>query len=346
MESYGNGLNISNIIEMQGNKLWWLLLGVGLYLMFILTEAGMFSCLIKGSIGKRKPYLSYRVGLIGKYYDSITPFSVGGQPFQIVALTKAGMNAGISTSLPIIKILVYNLVYTVSIFIAFVIGMPMVFTSDMVSNFVLLILNFVAIIGLIFTALSSVLFILIGNGKIVGRVLARWVVKVGYKLRLVKNYRATYNKIMIQVREYQNSMDFLRKNKGVMIKCVILCILQILAYFSIPFAVMLAFTANTQITFATWFICFVKFLICQMAAVILPLPGGTGMMELSFMIVFSTPDMFGINAAIGLLIWRILSYYLLIAHGFIQAIVDNTSDLIKSKRLNNNQINIKNVKNK
>ena len=292
----------------------------------------MFTSMIKASVGKRKPYLSYRVSLLGKYYDNITPFSVGGEPVQIMELSKAGMSAGVATSLPIIKVIVYNLVNASIIFVSFIFGMPMMFSSDMISNFLLLLLNFVAIIGFIFTALVGILFILIGNGKIVGRGLARFLVKAGYKLRIVKNYRTAYNKIMRTVREYQNSVAFLQKNKGTMVKCILLCFLQLVAYYSIPFFVVLAFTSTTEVTFSLWFMCFVKFLVCNMASVIIPLPGGTGMMELSFMFLFGTPDLLGTSVAIGLLVWRILSYYILILHGFAQTIVDHTVTAVKLRR--------------
>ena len=332
MSEYSNGFDLGLIVSNQGSRLWWLLAGLLMYVIFIVAETGMFTSMIKASVGKRKPYLSYRVSLLGKYYDNITPFSVGGEPVQIMELSKAGMSAGVATSLPIIKVIVYNLVNASIIFVSFIFGMPMMFSSDMISNFLLLLLNFVAIIGFIFTALVGILFILIGNGKIVGRGLARFLVKAGYKLRIVKNYRTAYNKIMRTVREYQNSVAFLQKNKGTMVKCILLCFLQLVAYYSIPFFVVLAFTSTTEVTFSLWFMCFVKFLVCNMASVIIPLPGGTGMMELSFMFLFGTPDLLGTSVAIGLLVWRILSYYILILHGFAQTIVDHTVTAVKLRR--------------
>ena len=59
-----------------------------------------------------------------------------------------------------------------------------------------------------------------------------------------------------------------------------------------------------------------------MAAAVIPLPGGTGMMEIGFILAFSTADMLGNNVVWGLLVWRIISYYLLILHGFTQTMID------------------------
>ena len=69
-----------------------------------------------------------------------------------------------------------------------------------------------------------------------------------------------------------------------------------------------------------------------MASTILPLPGGTGMMEISFLIMFGTSDLLGSSVIIGLLVWRIISYYLLIVHGFGQTVIDAIVDSAKAHK--------------
>ena len=173
---------------------------------------------------------------------------------------------------------------------------------------------------------------LIGNGKIIGRGATRWIVKIGYSLRIVKDYRKTYNKIMMQVREYQNSVEFLRKNKIVMLKCVLYSLVEVIAYFAIPVVCILAFSTSLEVTWTLFFITMTQFMICQMAAVIIPLPGGTGMMEIGFILVFGVASILGNNVFMALLAFRIISYYLLILHGFVQTIIDSIGKSIKLKR--------------
>ena len=332
LSSLGDTKNLPAVLAAQGNRLWWLAVGVLFYVVFVVTETAIFSTLIKGTTGKRRGYLSYRVGTIGKYYDNITPFSVGGQPFQIVALAKAGMSPGISTSLPIIKVIIYNIVYVIMILFSFIFGIPLVTSAQSgLGRFLMILFIAVAIIGFIVTILTSMLFILVGSGKIIGRGIARWAVKIGYSLRIVKNYRKTYNKFMLQVREYQNSMKFLRTNIGVMVKSFIYITIQFLAFFSIPAVCVLAF-GNMSLTFEFWFVCFTKFLICQMAAVIIPLPGGTGMMEIGFILAFGSSTVLGDNVVWALLAWRIISYYLLLVHGFVQTIIDSSVKTYRSRK--------------
>ena len=332
LKSIGDGMDLESVLAGQGDRLWWLLLGVLGYVLFLSAETLIFSSLIKASTGRRRFGLSYRVAITGQYYDNITPLAVGGQPFQIVTLTRSGMSTGIATSLPIIKVIIYNIVYTFMVLLFYIFGVPFISTTSALNNFLMILLEAVAGIGLIFTTLSSVLFILIGSGKIVGRGLARWLVKIGYGLHLVKDYRKTYNKLMLQVREYQNSMAFLRRNKKVMIECVLYCLLEMIALWTIPFSVVLAFSGSASFTLSLWLASTVRIIICNMAATVVPLPGGTGMMEVGFILAFSTAELLGDNVVWGLLAWRIISYYLLILHGFIHTMTESIINAVRRKK--------------
>ena len=81
------------------------------------------------------------------------------------------------------------------------------------------------------------------------------------------------------------------------------------------------------------FICVTKYFLCTMASCFIPLPGGTGMMEVSFIILFGM--MLGDNIVWALLFWRFLSYYLVIAHGFIHELSKIISNLMKNKKIKN-----------
>ena len=160
---------------------------------------------------------------------------------------------------------------------------------------------------------------------------------MGYSLRLVKDYRKTYNKFMKTVLEYQSSMAYLKKNKLTLFKCVFWSIIETLAYFSMPFVIVMALSTGASITtFADGLhlllLCMTKFTICQMASVVIPLPGGTGMMELSFVAMFGVSSLILENISLGLLIWRFLTYYFTVIQGFIISTADSLSRYIKTKR--------------
>ena len=330
------GVPLNEIIKRQGNKLWWLMGGLGLILLMFFADTMMFYFLVKKSTGKKRFGLSCKVSVIGKYYDNITPFAVGGQPSQIMNLARGGVSAGVATSIPVIKLIIYNITYTLIIFLFLVFGMPFLPIESNLVEFFKIFLKFFAVLGLVFTALAGALFMLIGNGKIIGRSAVRWIVRLGYKMHIVKDYRKSYNKVMRQVHEYQSSIDYLKRNKGTLFACIFFGIINVLAYFAIPFTVVMAFSLNSTTSFSMGatllLVCVVKFMICQMAAVVVPLPGGTGMMEVAFAILFGGSSMLGSYFAFGLLAWRFLTYYYIILQGFIVSTVDNIVRMSRKKK--------------
>ena len=300
------------------------------------ADTMMFYHLIKKSTGKRRFGLSFKVSAIGRYVDNITPFSVGGQPSQIVCLTKAKMSPGVATSIPIIRLIIYNICYTLVLTTFLLIGMPFLPKETALIEFFKIFLKILAVLGLFITIMSSVLFILIGSGKIIGRSMVRRIVRIGYKMHLVKDYRKAYNKIMSQVLEYQSSMKYLRNNKGTLFACVFYGIIQALAFFAMPFVIVMALTTSPVTTFPLimemLFVCIVKFMVCQMASVVNPLPGGTGLMEISFAILFGSGAVLGNYFAIGLLAWRFLTFYSIILQGFIVSSIDSLCRVVKAKK--------------
>ena len=112
LDSASGNTSLSAVFEAQGSRMWWLLVGLGLLVVFFICETLLFFTLIKSTTGKNRLGLAYRLASVGKYYDFITPTQIGGQPSQIIRLTKSGVGAGLATSIPIIKLIVYNFVYT------------------------------------------------------------------------------------------------------------------------------------------------------------------------------------------------------------------------------------------
>lgn len=332
-----DGISIKEIVNTQGNRLWWLVVGIALFFVAFVADAMIFFFLIRKSTRKSRFLLSYKVSAVGKYFDMITPFSFGGQPSQILTLTRSNVSPGIATSIPIIKLIIYNLVYTFVLILVFIFGIPFLPTSSALNELLLILFKIFAVIGIVVTAFTSIVFILVGSGKIVGRSLVRGIVKVGYAFHIVKDYRKSYNKIMRQVLEYQSSIAYLKKHKGTLAICVLFCLIEIFAYFAIPFTVVMAFSsielASAKAVFTLLCICITKFIICQMASVVIPLPGGTGMMEVAFIAMFGVSTLIGNKyIVLGLLAWRFLTYYFPIVQGFIISTTDSIVRVVRAKK--------------
>lgn len=328
--------SFAEYIKSQGNKLWWLTGGVGCYILYMFAQTIMFHALIKSLTGKSKWGLSYDIGITGKYYDNVTPFAVGGQPMQIVELANSGISPGASTSIPLIKMIINSIVSTILGLIFFIIGLSKITPQNSLFALLFVVFEILGIIGLVITILGVLFMILLSTGTLFTRSLIAWLVKVGYKLKLVKNYRATLKKWLDQVSEYRSSMAYLMKNKKLLFKMILYSCLESLSYAGISFFVIMAFIDTGYFdanNISVWFIlftCVVKYYICSMAGSYIPLPGATGLMEIAFIALYG--EFVGDAIVWALLTWRILSYYLILLHGFIHEIIKLTKNVASSKR--------------
>ncbi len=312
-------LDISQLIQAQGKRLWWLVGGVFAYIVFILLQTLMYKVLIKGITGKNHWALSYDVGVVGKYYDNVTPFAVGGQPMQIVRLAKKGISPGVATSIPLIKMVTTNTMNMLMTLAFFIFGLPRIPLSSPLNNILLLIVEILGVIGLIVTVLVVVFMFLVSSGSLFTRSFISGICRLGYKLKIVKNYRKSFKKFLNQVAEYKSSMSFLKTHKKVLFKMIVMSFVESIIYASLAYFVVMAFATPEALSgtepFMFLLICLTKYYLCAMASCYIPLPGGTGLMEISFIILF-WQDV-GNNIVWALLIWRFLSYYFILIHGFI-----------------------------
>lgn len=324
-------ISITAMIESQGKKLWWIAGGVMIYLVYMLAQTLMYLVLIKDLTGKRKIKLAYDVAVVGKYYDNITPFAVGGQPMQIVRLATNGISAGVSTSIPIIKLMINSAVNMVVALLFFIFGLPRIPLTSPFNDLLLIILEILGVIGLIITVFVVFFMFLISTGNFVTRTLVSGFVRIGYKLRIVKNYRQTVKKVMGQVAEYKTSMHYLRKRKLVLLKMILLSLMECLSYAIMPYFVVMAFAGPIDMSPLLFIvICITKYYICSMASSFIPLPGGTGLMEISFIFLFGI--VVNENIVWALLIWRFISYYLIIIHGFGHELIKIGKNIYKNRQ--------------
>ena len=150
-------------------------------------------------------------------------------------------------------------------------------------------------------------------------------------MKIVKNYRAALRKTINQVSEYRNSMKYLMKNKGLFFRMIIYNLIECLSYAMMSYFVVRAFVSGPDTTtFAFFLACISKYYICYMASCYIPLPGGTGLMEITFIFLFGI--VVGDFVVWALLAWRIISYYFILVHGFSHEMVSIFKNLSRNKK--------------
>jgi uncharacterized protein (TIRG00374 family) len=315
-----NGL--TSIAQISSRINWGVItLLVFLFFTSSLLNASRFWLLINKATGKNRFATAYKVAALGQYYDNITPFATGGEPFQVFYLNKRGIPAAEALSIPIARYVFWQISFSLFSLII------MLFSISLSSS-----LNaggaIVTAGSWIGFAINSTLMLVVGIisiSKKVGTKLVSGVLKFLSKIKIVKNYEKQYNKIMKLVDEFQNTMRTYAKQGWVFASMIILTLCFFVIQYSFPFFIHAAFFGFDWSIFTT---IFTYGVMISLASSFFPLPGGTGAAELSFTALFS---MFFTNGTIfwAMIIWRVLTFYAPILQGLVVLAYDY---LIGNKR--------------
>lgn len=301
----------------QGHVAWFVSAFLS-FILVILIEALMFSVILKKSSNKFKFGLNFKTVAIGRYYDCITPFKGGGQPFQIYYLNKFGEKGKHAASVPVSKFVISQFVYLIFIII-------LLFNINKV-NFVgattfSSIVNVAAYVGLGFQVLWLITILFLSYSKKVGPAMVIGALKFLAFFRIVKDYRASYIKVLKFVREYQFTMRKCMSNFWRFLFLVVSNALIMLIRWSVPFFL---YCGLCMPNLDMYFQMLAYSMLLELAVGFWILPGNVIFADLAF-IAFFRP-IFGDHLIFwAILFWRIITYYSYILLG---AIV-KTYDFIK-----------------
>lgn len=245
---------------------------------------------------------AYECAILGKYYDNITPFGSGGQPFQIYYLKKRGLPNGACAALPIAGFLVLQAAFVLVALVVFI------FNGSVAENVAAIRIS--AYIGLAFYLFVPFCIVLLTIIPKTFSGAVRACVKVLHKIHIVKDYDVTVEKIFSSLGEYRESLKILWKSPRLLIKLLIYSVIYQVAILSIPFFVLRAFGGVHS-----WWMIFSLMTFIYSAITIIPTPGNAGAAEGSFYAVFST--LTSGYLFWGVVIWRVLCYYSWLAAGLV-----------------------------
>lgn len=297
---------VTRLLQILGRlKPGWLVLGLGLMLVFVGCEA-LCSHLILGRLGHRAPYrhcLGY--SFVGFYVSSITPSATGGQPAQVYYMSKDGIPAAHGALNMMLIAVCYQVVvmgYALAIILL---------RFDLVTNLGtglgLLLLFGAAVNGVLTAGMLCLMFLPNAARKLTG-----WVLSLLVRVRLVRNEAAAREKLEKQMEEYRRGAECVKQNPGLAPALLGVTFCQLTALFAVPLVVYHAFGLSGSGAMA---IIGTQALV-TLAVASLPLPGAVGASEGGF--VAAMKLFFGAGlVAPAVLVSRGISFYafLLISAG-------------------------------
>ena len=292
-----------------------LLAVIFIFIATILADTFGISYLLKQATGKWKFATSYKVSQIGRYYDNVTPMASGGQAFQVTYLKSRGTPLHTSLSIPLAKYIFSQISWVLISLVSLIVS----FVDKSYGTFV----SIMSIIGFVLSFLLLFVTFFLCVCKTVGKKIVIKVLKLLYKMKIVKNYDKQYEKITKYISDFQDVMkQYAKSPKDFSIMLISTLAYNILRY-SMPFFIVSIFIPNLS---GIYYIkLMVMTILVDLSASFFPMPGGTGLNEISFNAAFGgvieglktagvISDTNGILIWV-LLIWRFFSYYLYLIQG-------------------------------
>lgn len=238
-----------------------------------------------------------RSAMIGQFFSAVTPGASGGQPMQVYAMAKQGVDSGIATSALVQKFLVYQTVLTLYSMIAILIRIDYF-------NSLNKIVWSITLTGFIMqTVVIAAILLFSFNKKITSKIISI-LFHLLEKMRLLKNSDEKIEKINKQLVLFHEGNKALYRDKYMFLKTYVLTAVQLTSIFIIPYCIYRAFHLYGASMVSM--ICAQSFV--TMSSSLVPIPGASGAAEGASSIFFSPFfDETTIKSAIALS--RFITYY-------------------------------------
>ena len=92
---------------------------VAIWLFALVCDAGALALFTRGTGEKIQIFKAMRIATLRIFFNIITPFGFGGQPFSILSLTREGVPAGKASSIVIIKLVTLSAIIQIGAMVSF-----------------------------------------------------------------------------------------------------------------------------------------------------------------------------------------------------------------------------------
>ena len=242
------------------------------------------------------------------FFNGITPFATGGQPFQAYAMYRKGVPLDEATSVLVMNFITFMI--STNIFAIFSLVFYQSYISQINNLAWIVIMGFTINFGVLVLMFSLALSHKLRN--LCSRILTN-LSKRKHLHKFLDGKVEVFNNYFDGMQ--RGCMELLHK-PFVFIGVILTKLVSLVFFYSIPYFCLKAVNAPIDETNMLYIILGTSFATTMVVWV--PTPGGTGGMELAFNSIFNS--IAGITMAItsgAMVLWRLYTYYLLMFVGFI-----------------------------
>ena len=288
-------------------NIWYLLVAFILLIIYWLFRSYPVYTFCK-KINKDFKYLSaFQLTLRTQFFNAITPFATGGQPYQIYYLKTVGIDYAQSTSVVIQNFIVYQIALVILGIVALISNQ----IFDIFKNAEFL-QNLIAL-GFIINALVIILLFLVAFSKKLNKIIISFGIKVLKKLKIVKDKEKKLKEWDEYINQFNKCANILLKDKKTFILNILFNFFALCSLYLIPLFILYsmgnynAFNAGVSIISCAYIMIIGSFV---------PIPGATGGIEFGFVQFFGN-FITGSKLSAMMIVWRFITYYFAMIAGAI-----------------------------
>lgn len=294
----------------------WLLVGILLVFGYWFLKSNVLYETTK----KMKPEFTFKeafkMTLVTQLVNALTPFSSGGQPYQVFALKKAGVKIAAGTNIIIQNFIVYQIALVT-------LGLVAVLSNHCFHIFkeVGLLKHLVTIGFICNTFVIVVLFIVAFAKKIDNFVIQKGITLLS-KLHLVKDAKKQKENWKEYIKNFHQGAKQLMEDKWHFFRQIFYNLLALSCLYLVPLVVLYSMHDYTSINAP---LTIITSAYVMLIGSFVPIPGGTGGLEYGFVAFFSNFIKGSLVTSV-MLLWRFITYYFGIIVGAIALNIKEKGD--------------------
>ncbi len=259
--------------------------------------------------------------MVMQFFNGVTPFSSGGQPLTVYMLKKDGVKVSTGTNVILQDFILYQLALVTYGVVAIILNLKFHFLNNDS------LLKSLVAIGFATNSFIAIALLIISTAKGFTKKALRFLIKTLSKIKIIKNREKTLEKYSNSLDNFYENAKFLKKQKGIFLRSYLYTLLGLTCYYGIPTFILFSMGNFLSINFME---AIVGSAYVFIIASFIPIPGSTGGIEFAFMSIFGN-FIGGATLGTELLIWRFITYYLIVIIGAIIFIYISKEGEIKNE---------------
>ena len=275
----------------------WLIPAVPLVLFFIAGESIVIWHMLDCYGIYVKERFCFLFSAVGFFFSCVTPSATGGQPMQIYFMKKEDIPVPIATVILLVVTIIYK-------FVLVVVGIGLwLFAGGFLAEYVAE-ARWVFYLGILLNVGCVILMCVVVFHPSFAKKTLILGAKLLERIHILKHKEERLDKIERSMNHYHEAAEFMSSHWGMIARVFVITVVQRFAMFAVTYFVYRAFSLNSMNFFEVMFLQAV----ISVSVDMLPLPGGMGISEGLFMVIFK--KVFGEALLIpGLILSRGLGYY-------------------------------------